>query len=67
LDYISNVARALLDLETPLDQLESWRRAVGFDETELIDAVRGGTGTGEMMTERGIFERVAKLRGIKLR
>ncbi|GAA5911372.1 uncharacterized protein JCM6883_000071 [Sporobolomyces salmoneus] len=57
LDYISNVARAL-DVESP-DELESWREAVAMDDKSLRE---GGNVDGESRIDKGILERVAKIR-----
>ncbi|GAA5889559.1 hypothetical protein JCM16303_005271 [Sporobolomyces ruberrimus] len=59
LDYISNVARAL-DVESP-DELESWREAVAMDEKTLRE---GGGETGTRI-DKGVLERVAKIRGFR--
>ncbi|GAA5827882.1 hypothetical protein JCM11251_007715 [Rhodosporidiobolus azoricus] len=58
LDYISNVARAL-DVESP-EELEAWRDAAALDEKT---AREGGEEVGRI--ERGVFERVMRLRGIR--
>ncbi|GAA5930628.1 uncharacterized protein JCM15063_002418 [Sporobolomyces koalae] len=59
LDYISNVARAL-DVESP-DELEAWREAVAMDEK----ALREGGGGSQERESSAIFERVARLRGLR--
>ncbi|GAA5971472.1 hypothetical protein JCM3765_007915 [Sporobolomyces pararoseus] len=59
LDYISNVARAL-DVESSRE-LESWREAVAMDEKTL----REGGGEESLKIERGILERVMKIRGVR--
>ncbi|GAA5839060.1 hypothetical protein JCM9279_002580 [Rhodotorula babjevae] len=58
LDYISNVARAL-DVESP-EELEAWRDAAALDERQL----RGET-EGADKVERGVLERVARIRGVR--
>ncbi|GAA5825382.1 hypothetical protein JCM3770_003515 [Rhodotorula araucariae] len=58
LDYISNVARAL-DVESP-DELEAWREAAALDERQLRGEAEGGE-----RVERGVLERVARIRGVR--
>ncbi|GAA6014542.1 hypothetical protein JCM10207_001639 [Rhodosporidiobolus poonsookiae] len=58
LDYISNVARAL-DVESP-EELEAWRDAAALDDKVLRE---GGEETSRI--ERGVLDRVARLRGIR--
>ena len=60
LDYISNVARAL-DVESP-DELEGWREAVAMDEKQMKE---GGGEDTEARIDKGILERVAKIRGFR--
>jgi len=60
LDYISNVARAL-DVESP-DELESWREAVAMEEKTLRES---GGDENEGRIDKGISERVAKIRGFR--
>ncbi|KAI5475605.1 component of oligomeric golgi complex 7 [Pseudohyphozyma bogoriensis] len=56
LGYISNVARAL-DVESP-EELEAWREAAELDDKA------GKEGEG-INFDRGVYERVARLRGWK--
>ncbi|KPV72017.1 uncharacterized protein RHOBADRAFT_39753 [Rhodotorula graminis WP1] len=58
LDYISNVARAL-DVESP-EELEAWREAAALDERQLR-----GEAEGADKVERGVLERVARIRGVR--
>ena len=58
LDYISNVARAL-DVESP-EELEAWRDAAALDERQLR-----GEAEGADKVERGVLERVARIRGVR--
>lgn len=60
LDYISNVARAL-DVESP-EELEAWRDAAAVDEKVLRE---GGGGEETARIERGVLERVTRIRGIR--
>ncbi|GAA5933773.1 hypothetical protein JCM3775_000279 [Rhodotorula graminis] len=58
LDYISNVARAL-DVESP-EELEAWREAAALDERQLRAEAEGAD-----KVERGVLERVARIRGVR--
>ncbi|GAA5888387.1 hypothetical protein JCM6882_008600 [Rhodosporidiobolus microsporus] len=58
LDYISNVARAL-DVESP-EELEAWRDAAALD-----DKVAREGGEEVARIERGVLDRVMRLRGIR--
>ncbi|BGP43210.1 hypothetical protein JCM10449v2_007238 [Rhodotorula kratochvilovae] len=58
LDYISNVARAL-DVESP-EELEAWREAAALDERQLRGEAEGGE-----RVERGVLERMARIRGVR--
>ncbi|GAA5861982.1 hypothetical protein JCM8547_001546 [Rhodosporidiobolus lusitaniae] len=58
LDYISNVARAL-DVESP-EELEAWRDAAALEEKVVRE---GGEETQRI--EKGVLDRVARIRGIR--
>ncbi|GAA6007613.1 hypothetical protein JCM11491_004225 [Sporobolomyces phaffii] len=62
LDYVSNVARALLDFDSATVELEAWRKAVQLeDDHELVVLATTTTTTA---AERQVYERVARLRGV---